>query len=73
MFYLKRTMSIQILVVRDNVAYSLLMFQAFSILLISSNAIYCYLVQIIFLMIELMLYKKEILSMLGKLKTMVRR
>ena len=73
MFYLKRTMSIQILVVRDNVAYSLLMFQAFSLLLISSNAIYCYLVQIIFLLIELMLYKKEILSMLGKLKTMVRR
>ena len=73
LFYLKRTMNIQILVVRDNVAYSLLMFQSFALLLLSENWMYCYSAQITFLMIELILYKKEILAVIGKMKIMARR
>ena len=73
MFYLKQSMSIKIFVVRDNIAYMLLMIQSYALLRTSRYLINSYVIQIVFLIAEIALYKEEIAVMINRVKIIARR
>ncbi len=68
MHLLKKSMNIKVSVVKDNIAYSLLFAQALALLFIINDVIACYIVQTLFMSIEILLYKKEIILLLEKIR-----
>ena len=66
LFYVKQQMNFQIRVVRDALTYGILLFQTLILLICNSKV--QYVLQLLLLVLIVLLYNKEVLAVLKKVK-----
>lgn len=66
MYYLNKCINLKISIIRDNIAYLILMIQSFSLLLFSNSILLQYGMQLLALIIILLIYNKKVMCLINK-------